>query len=500
MAEARAVHPGSASPAAGALDNASLRRGDPRFLLPVSVRDVVAMAGAEDWAAALRPSDDPAEPSRAEGPDVVVAPAGAAAAAARLDAPIVLLEGGGGWRDLEARGYRAQRWMALPSLDAPRALIPVGNPTVAGYALSSWAAPDRRWKRARNQAVSALVGHGFEGGARRALTIGLRSPAPPFLVAAARSLGVPSDAGLSLHLGGADVLSRAAFQIFPKGSRSPRWVLKFSRVRGYERPFVDDERGLRLIAGVGGPPASHAPRLLGRLHADGYQASVETAAVGQPLNQFLASSVSRAVKLAAVAKVAGWALEVAERTAARGETLRAERRRLAKQVLPCWGASTDLVEALPDGPAIVQHNDLGCWNVMVGGGDFCVVDWESAVGAGLPLWDLFYFLTDALALVDGAGETGWDTYVGRLYRGELPSSAILFDWTRRFVGALGIPPGAVGPMAALCWMHHGISHLSRQATGARFGTDISSLPRAERVAPVWLSDPALGTSWDRWRA
>ncbi|MDP8975768.1 MAG: phosphotransferase [Actinomycetota bacterium] len=480
------------------VDNRSLRRADSRFLLPASAGTITVLPGAEPWAEAIGHWGSQVTVG-GEPPDLVVAPAVAAAEAARLGAPMVVLEGTSGRRTLRAGGYRIRSWMALPSLEEPRVLVPVGSPDVARYAMRSWAACDRAWKRVRNFAAGTILGHGATAALYRTVTVGVRTQAPPFLMAAARDLGVPPDAPFLLNVGGGDILSRAAFQVFPNGSRFPAWVLKFSRVRGYDRPFVEDERGLGLIAGAGLTAAAHAPRLLGRFQVDGYNASLETAAVGVPLDHFLASPKPRRTKLAVVDEIAAWILTVAGLTSARSALLDVERRRLTEEVLPQWGCSPELVDAVADVPAVLQHNDLGCWNMVVGDGDFQVIDWEKARAHGFPLWDLFYFLTDALALVDGAGDAGWDRYVARLYRGELASSAILFGWTRRMVSTLGVPAHAVGPLAALCWMHHGMSHLSRREVGGRFQANVSLLPRAERVAPLWLADPALGTSWHAWR-
>ena len=303
-----------------------------------------------------------------------------------------------------------------------------------------------------------------------------------------------------LSLGGADPLSRAVLLIFPEGSRSPHWALKFARVRAYDESFLADERGLGLIAAAGERAAHRAPRLLGRFEIDGFHASVETAAVGQPLNHLLDSSRPRSTKLAMVDRVATWALELAVSTATRTDVVGMQRRRLTEEVLSKWPTPPALGPQLGDVPAVTQHNDLATWNVMVSGSDFCVVDWESAMPHSFPLWDLFYFLTDALARVDGARDAEWEGYVARLFRGDVASSAILFAWTRRMVGTLGIAPATVGSLATLCWMHHGLSHLSRQEAASRFAADVWHIPRAERVASVWLSDPQLGTGWDRWRA
>ena len=111
------------------------------------------------------------------------------------------------------------------------------------------------------------------------------------------------------------------------------------------------------------------------------------------------------MKLSAVEAVAAWLLEVAQTTQSAPERLEPERRRLGEDVLPHWtrlGADNDLVNGLDAIPAVFEHRDLGSWNLVAAGERFTAVDWESSLRDGLPLWDLLYFLTDALAHLDGA--------------------------------------------------------------------------------------------------
>jgi hypothetical protein len=150
---------------------------------------------------------------------------------------------------------------------------------------------------------------------------------------------------------------------------------------------------------------------------------------------------------------------------------------------------------------VLQHNDLGCWNIMVDGSGFTVVDWESARRPGLPLWDLVYFLTDALAGLDGAlSPSEQDEHTHRLLRGELPSSHVLFGWLREAVDELDLPPDSVGKIVTLGWLHHGLSHPARTSAVGEYAAGPTGPPApASRIAPYWLDDPLLGPQWEVWR-
>jgi hypothetical protein len=154
----------------------------------------------------------------------------------------------------------------------------------------------------------------------------------------------------------------------------------------------------------------------------------------------------------------------------------------------------DLVDRLPELPPVLQHNDLGSWNIVSDGQRFTVLDWESARESGLPLWDLLYFAADVLARLDGPADA--TTLVRRtvqVFAGQSPHSAHLFRWLRAATEASGVPRSALGPLATLCWVHHAGSAALRSA-------DLLGAPPAPSghlalLAPAWLAHPALGISW-----
>jgi hypothetical protein len=280
-------------------------------------------------------------------------------------------------------------------------------------------------------------------------------------------------------------------------------VLKFARVPGYSQPFDLDEQGLGLAAELGGRVAEHAPRLVGRFQVDGLEASIETAARGERMVNFLKAPGPRAPKLAAIERVAEWIVDVARQTAGPPEALEAERRRLGEEVVPAWassGVTSALVDDLPPIPSVMRRGDLGAWNLVVDGNDFTAVDWETAHLGGFPLWDLLYFLTDALAHLDGASsDDKRDVYARALFRGEAQSSPVLFNWLRRAATASSVPDESVGPIATLLWLSVGLAHVRRGAAAQSIRPDAQvQIPPAERIAPLWLADPSLGHKWSSW--
>jgi hypothetical protein len=482
----------------------SLQRADARFLLPEVTRTAAVLGDLQEWAQGLRLAGvQVADHAVAESPDLAVAPARLARAAMDTGAPMVVLEGTGARRTLLDAGYRIRRFLPMPDLDEPEVLLPLEQPAAARYALEQWRAPTTMTARARSHMARVLLDRGLMPESRPLTTIGLLRPGPPFLLTAVRRLGVLGDGGWFFTPGRSDVLSRNAFHVFPTPvATRPAWTVKFSRIPDRPEAFDRDQRGLELARLAGERVPSHAPRLLGRLEMDGLHASVETAAVGQRLSSLLRGPESRPSKLGVIEAVASWLVDLAGATAAPPPALDPERRRLREQVMPHWtGVDPFLIDRLPPVAAVLAHNDLHAWNLIVDQRrEFTAVDWESARQHNLPLWDLLYFLTDALVLLDGVTTEEQRTrHALRLLRGELATSGLLFQWTDRAAATTRIPIEAVGPIATACWLHHGISHLSRWSATKQAGhRGPAELPPVERIGAPWLADPALGPSWPSW--
>jgi hypothetical protein len=484
----------------------SLHRIDPRFVLPHEVNRAVVLDGVEEWrdglaSVGIHVSDEAGD---GEPPDLVVSPARFASQALSTSARSIIVEGSCE-RQLRGGGYEVQRLLLRPSRERPTLALPLDQPAQVSYALEHWSVVDRRWKLWRMQAARFLASRGrFPSWASPVTTVATRTAGPPSLVARASEFGVPGDVNWFVTFGQGDALSRNAFQLFPASSRQPEWILKFGRVAGYAERFDDDERGLQLAHSAGQPVAAHAPRLVGRFDVGGLHASVETAAAGRRLRDVLRTPANRTAKLRLIERIADWILELGRTTQSAPEALDAELNRLRSDVLPRWqdlGVPPDLVDELPILPSVAQHNDLGTWNIVADEGDFIVVDWENAREAALPLWDLLYFLADALVLLDGsdAAEVKAERMVS-LFAGETPSSSLLFSWVRRGVEAAGIPPENVGAIATLCWLSHSLSASEHNLYLATWTPQHPPrLHGLEGMAAAWMGHPALGPGWSAWR-
>ena len=476
----------------------SLGRVDARFLLPFAPERAAVLAGAESWREGLRQAGVDTE---ADDPELVVAASEELAAATATRARALLLEGS---RTRAPAGYLARRFVPLPSRERPSLLVPVDRGNVAGYVFENWLFPTTRARLVRKRLLVSLARPALALLRRPSVTIATTTQAQPFLVAAAAErFALDPDADWFVVCGQGDELSRGLFVLFAPHARRPSWVVKFSRARGYSEPFERDEAALATVAAAGGAVAQRAPSLLGRFEAAGFQASVETAAVGSRLTGLLQSVAPRSRKLSAIDAIAAWLVRVAVETEGGTGSAAAEANRLRREVLPRWDTVADeaVLREVDLLPGVLQHNDLGAWNVVIDrDGEFTAVDWESASACGLPLWDLWYFLADALVQLDGYPDDQVSAF-GRLFRGQARSSQVLFRWTRAAVDALGIPEHLVGCLATLCWLHHGLSGSARADSLARHagGAAATTAWAAARYPEAWLGDPALGFGWSSWR-
>lgn len=465
-------------------ERSPLRAADARLLAPVPVRRVQLLGALDQWAAALLAAGIEVVDRDA---DLVVASPRHAKPASQLSAPAVLVLGSRRGH-LRRAGYVTRTLLVRLGPSAPRLFVPVDARFAAQHALLSRIPGRSAPKRLAIQAVLTALRCGLP--MHGAITLGTQRLEAPRIVDAALGAQAGPTSEWYLVTGEGDDLQRLVWFCFGDGP-DPQWVVKCSRVPGNSAPFAREEESLASLDSLPPELRRHAPRVARRLDVDGLPAAVETAANGQPLHVLL--QAGSATHTAVIGEIADWALGVATATRLPPAELEPELARLR-------GIRADVVDALPPLPAVLQHNDLGCWNILVRNDDFVVVDWESSRRAGLPLWDLVYFLTDALTAGADAGKAD---RVASLLRGELDSSGVLFARLRSAAELLGIPGAAVGPIVTLAWLHHGLSAAERAQVGSEHSAQTNAPSAAgplQRVATYWLSDPALGVDWKAFAA
>jgi hypothetical protein len=490
-----------------------MRVADVRLTLPQAPVRVRLLGMPAEWSAALRQAglvvvdeESPTPETGSEAPDLVIAQPGQAGHAVTAGARQIVIAGRSSDRLLRAAGYQVVRLLVRPGRTGPRLIAPFAHRRALRYAAADSSRPDgrrlRRW----------LAGAAFRGPFHRLLppgavvTLGSRDPGLPYPFPPDLTQRLGPGAEWVLKLGTGDDLQRAVFLVFPPAAPVPAWVVKLGRVSGHATGFDRDAEGLARAAGAGRRTAAHTPVLLTRAEVNGQPVIVESAGVGQPLHGLLAGSLRADVKRGLVAAVAGWTLDVASETRTDPVGLTEELARLRGLAAPPLASAAELVDHLPPLSGVLAHNDLGTWNIIARPPDrFTVVDWESSRPVGLPLWDLVYFLADALPrLADPQGRVSADAVVA-LFRGEHSESRTLFGWLRRAVEALAIPDAAVGPVTTLCVLHHAASvSARRRELETRVGPDAKADPTREvslwpEVAQAWCRDTSLGPAWTGWR-
>ena len=479
----------------------SLSRLDARFLLPKAIDSAMVLGDLEAWEEGLaQVGIGLLEPGDPAVPDVAIAMGQDLEPAVRSRAECILLEGRTDTRKLERHGFTVQRFLAVPDLIAPSVFIPLHD-VLAGPAVARFSASSRL-KKVRNQLVRLLLARGISPSARRTVTIAARGGEQPFMISAAEHLGVPQNIHPLLILGQTDLLARCVFLLFDDPQGEPVLALKFVRTPGQAETFEAEESGLQAAAAAGPLVRRHVPRLVGRFNHHGMEASVETAAPGEQLGSVLVSRKADSVKHARIRAVADWIVGKDQATRSSPEDLVSERQRLLDELhaFPEQTVSS-CIAATSAVPAVLHHGDLGAWNVMTGD-PFTIIDWDGARSHGFPLWDLLYFLTDALSRVDGSYRHVDERvrHMTRLFKGELQSSSLLFEYIEKAADVLRIDKRVVGPLTTLCWLHHSTAQTSyiRRLTRHDPSAGQMSDRLADERAVTWLEEEGLGPDWDRW--
>lgn len=435
--------------------------------------------------------------------DLVLASSRDVDAVLRLAPEMALLRGRARTTPLRAAGYHVQRLLVLPDQNHPRLVVPLTGRSAVIEALRR--PPRSRITRVSDVAAVAMLSAGVSP-ASRTWTLASRIGTAPWLLRAAADAGVYTSGAWFLWLGDGDALQRAVLHL---PSSAGGCIVKFSRVPDNLIPFQREQDAARLLRTLPYRLREHTPTLLHQTIEQGLPILVERRIPGRSMHEVLTSDWPAKLRGRQIQLVANWIHELAEATMVGPERLHQERLRLSRQVLPRWtdgglaaGSLESLVGTVERVPGVMQHNDLGTWNIVADGhGGFGVIDWESSRPVGLPLWDLLYFLVDAYTCRAGMQTVDRLAEALALLRGDHPDSAALFAQVRRQVTTLDVAPSAVGAVVTLGWLHHGLSAARRVRSLDEHtaGDPAATTSLQAALALPWLNDPALGAGWSAWR-
>ena len=380
-------------------------------------------------------------------------------------------------------GWERRDYLRAGPPDRPTLFIDTSR-RVRTYVARRWSRPTSRRARLRNRAIASPA---FRFASK--LTVAGTAPLIPYpLQVAATAAKLPATGTCFLQLGSGDDLQRVVMQAFDPTRPQPTWVTKFSRVSGAPDRSDREFRVLAHLRDSGPNVEQHLPRLLAQFPLHDSQAIVESAAPGTVLTAHLraaGSNNARAMYEAALQ----WAIDLSVTTKqVRTNEVDGE----LSQLLEEWGGS-GIRSRLTEVPQCVAHNDLGTWNIQTDGRTFTVVDWESASIAGLPIGDVAYLVSDALAVLYGPEDDDERAqWCCQLWRGDLDVSQVAFEWLARAANALGISVDAASALVTVSWLRHGLSQERR-------ATFLSGKEANEgylgKVSSYWMNDSKLGFDW-----
>ncbi len=106
-------------------------------------------------------------------------------------------------------------------------------------------------------------------------------------------------------------------------------------------------------------------------------------------------------------------------------------------------------------PAVFQHGDPGLWNLLVtSAGKVAFLDWEAAETAGMPLWDLFYFLRSySVNATRSAGKHDSLHALEAQLLADTPLRRVTSEFIRHYCVDVQVPDEFIEPLFYTCWMH-----------------------------------------------
>ena len=364
-----------------------------------------------------------------------------------------------------------------PSADGARAWIPLDDPVARSRLLGrARGGPRARLGAWRRRLWAWRLQHGLGG---PIFVIANRSteavsPADRAAWKDAHGDEPPGPLTWALLTGGRESVSKAVAIGTRWGAREPGIVVKWPRTVKGGLGLANEVESLRHLATARPGLADRMPVIITERTTAHGPAVVETLVPGVPLARVLSTDRHASLAIDAADWLADLALDqaFAERDAwwpviaapivERFEGLVS--RAVASDRLAAYRERLEVLERLP---SVVEHRDFAPWNLLVDeDSTLRAVDWESSVQCGLPLLDLWYFLTYLALAVERVPEPRLADAYPQLVDPSSRTGRVTASAVDRYLQRVGLDPAAVPALRGLTWMVHTPAELERRPVDA----------------------------------
>jgi hypothetical protein len=378
-------------------------------------------------------------------------------------------------------GGAALELAVSPVVGEPRTLVPARDDAarrllVRHQLWSPIVSPERLERPARRLMRGRLARFGWRRAALLAPDGRSLADAPAWLRAMAAAEGVELE-GLcwGLSAAGRYRSRKVVFFLLDEGADVPRFVVKLPRHPDEGARLEREAAALDAVRTSGVGTGVVVPRraflgyvgrsrlpVLGQTGVDGIP--FRSAMTREPGDHLLEQLVSWAIQLAVATAGPAAPGEVAPRLKATLEDFLARCGPSAEEA-DALASAVEALAAAPQLPLVLEHGDLGVWNILVApDGSPVVLDWEAGEPRGMPLWDLLYLVRSYAASSAGTGR-GRLAAVYDLVEGRSAFSPVLRASVARAAAAVQLDEALVRPLFLSCWMHRAVKEVSRRPNG-----------------------------------
>jgi hypothetical protein len=302
---------------------------------------------------------------------------------------------------------------------------------------------------------------------------------PRYLRSIAREAGIDLDNyGWGLSARGAYSSRKMLFYLFDRdqdsGGAQPNIIIKMVRDPIFNYRLENEAQSLQLLVEKGHHDPEVLPEVLFSGHHAGLSIVGESIIEGVPFRQKSRATADCPYGRAALDWFVDLGAATADTQAAPPSEIGAALTQLLQRFVEIYRPTSEQHDFLAGQiaklggsetavPLIFQHGDPGPWNMLVTPrGRVAVLDWEAAEAAGMPGWDLFYFMRSYS--LDAARKLGVNKrLIGfkQQFLDDTPLSRLYIKTMARYCQRTGLDGRLIEPLFYTCWMHRSLKESMR---------------------------------------